>query len=108
MVTTPEGDRGSTFFVVGIGASAGGLEAVTELLGAVPAATGVAFILVQHLDPSHESLLSEILAKKTTIPVSEAAAGELVRPDHVYVIPADAILAVRDGRIQLTPRRSTG
>ena len=94
--------------MVGIGASAGGLEAVTELLGAVPAATGLAFILVQHLDPSHESLLSEILGKKTTIPVSEALAGEVVCPDHVYVIPADAILAVRDGRIELKPRRSTG
>jgi len=108
MITLPEADRGSTFFVVGIGASAGGLEAVTELLGAVPAATGMAFILVQHLDPSHESLLSEILAKKTAIPVSQAGAGEVVRPGHVYVIPADAILLVRDGRIELTRRRSTG
>jgi len=107
MIALPEADRG-TFFVVGIGASAGGLEAVTELLGAVPAATDIAFILVQHLDPSHQSLLSEILAKKTTIPVSEATAGEAVRPGHVYVIPAVAILAVRDGRIELTRRLSTG
>ena len=100
----PQAGPGKTLFVVGIGASAGGLEAVTELLGAVPAATGMAFILVQHLDPSHESLLSEILAKKTTIPVSEALAGEVVCPDHVYVIPPDAILAVHDGRIELKPR----
>ena len=103
-----EADHGNTFFVVGIGASAGGLEAVTELLGAVPADTGMAFILVQHLDPSHKSLLSEILAKKTAIPLSEALAGEVVRPDHVYVIPPDAILSVRDGHIDLARRRSTG
>ncbi len=104
----PEAGRGNTFFVVGIGASAGGLEAVTELLGAVPADTGMAFILVQHLDPSHKSLLSEILAKKTAIPLSEARAGEVVRPGHVYVIPSDAILSVRDGHIDLARRRSTG
>ena len=54
--------------MVGIGASAGGLEAAAELLGALPATTDLAFILVQHLDPSHESLLPEILAKKTAIP----------------------------------------
>ena len=95
-------------FVVGIGASAGGLEAVAELLGALPAATGMAFILVQHLDPSHESLLAEILAKKTAIPVSVALAGEVVRPGHVYVIPADAILTVHDGHIELKRRTSTG
>ena len=74
--------RQSPLFVVGIGASAGGLEALVELLGAVPA-TGMAFIVVQHLDPKHESLLPEILAKKTTIAVSLAAAGEAVQPDLV-------------------------
>jgi two-component system, chemotaxis family, CheB/CheR fusion protein len=58
--------------IVGIGASAGGLEAIAELLGAHPPATGMAYIVVQHLDPRHESLLSEILAKKTAIPVSPA------------------------------------
>ena len=71
---------------MGIGASAGGLEALTELLGALPE-TGMALIVVQHLDPTHESLLSEILAKKTVIPVSLAVADEVLRPDHVYVIP---------------------
>jgi two-component system, chemotaxis family, CheB/CheR fusion protein len=100
--------RDNPFFVVGIGASAGGLEAVTELLGGLPAAAGMAFILVQHLDPSHESLLSEILTKKTAIPVSVALAGQVVHPGRVYVIPADAILTVRDGHIELKPRKSTG
>jgi two-component system CheB/CheR fusion protein len=98
--------RHPPFFVAGIGASAGGLEALTELLGALPA-TGMAFIVVQHLDPTHESLLSEILAKKTAIPVSVAIAGEALESDHVYVIPADAILTVHDGLIDLKRRTST-
>ena len=92
--------------IVGIGASAGGLEAIGELLGALPAATGMAYIVVQHLDPKHESLLPEILAKKTAIPVSAALAGEVVEPDHVYVIPPNVILTVHAGRIDLSPRPS--
>ena len=96
-----------TLRVVGIGASAGGLEAIAELLGALPAATGVAYIVVQHLDPRHESLLAEILAKKTAIPVSVARSGEMVQPDHVYVIPPDVTLTVPAGRIDLSPRPST-
>ena len=98
--------QGSRLTVVGIGASAGGLEAVAELLGALPAATGMAFIIVQHLDPRHESLLSEILTKKTSIPVSVALSGEIVQADHVYVIPPDVTLAVETGRINLRPRSS--
>ena len=93
--------------IVGIGASAGGLEAIAELLGALPAATGMAYIVVQHLDPRHESLLSEILAKKTAMPVSAALAGEVVQPDHVYVIPPNVTLTVLAGRIELSPRPSS-
>ena len=73
----PSAARQSPLFVVGIGACAGGLEALIELLGAFPP-TGMAFIVVQHLDPTHESLLSEILAKKTALAVSLAIAGEAV------------------------------
>jgi two-component system CheB/CheR fusion protein len=90
--------------IVGIGASAGGLEAIAELLGALPPATGMAYIVVQHLDPRHESLLAEILAKKTAIPVSVALSGEIVQPDHVYVIPPDVTLTVLAGRLDLSPR----
>ena len=97
--------RRSPLFVVGIGASAGGLEALGELLGALPA-TGMAFIVVQHLDPTHESLLPEILAKKTTMAVSLASAGEAVQPDHVYVIPPDALLTVHEGLIEVKRRTS--
>ena len=91
---------------MGIGASAGGLEALIELLGALPT-TGMALIVVQHLDPTHESLLSDILAKKTVMPVSVALAGEALESDHVYVIPSDAILTVHDGLINLKRRTST-
>jgi len=90
---------------VGIGASAGGLEALVDLLGAVPA-TGMAFIVVQHLDPTHESLLPEILTKKTTMAVSLATAGEAVQPDHVYVIPPNALLTVQEGLLELKARPS--
>ena len=93
--------------IVGIGASAGGLEAIAELLGALPPVTGMAYVVVQHLDPKHESLLAEILAKKTAIPVSVALAGEIVQPDRVYVIPPDVTLTVVGGRIDLNPRPST-
>jgi two-component system CheB/CheR fusion protein len=64
----------------------------------------MAFIVVQHLDPKHESLLPEILAKKTTMAVSLASAGEAVQPDHVYVIPPDALLTIHDGLIEVKPR----
>jgi two-component system CheB/CheR fusion protein len=101
----PEAGRSSRPFVVGIGASAGGLEALVELLGALPA-TGMAFIVVQHLNPTHESLLPEILAKKTTMVVSLAAAGKPVKPDHVHVIPADALLTVHEGLIEVKRRTS--
>jgi two-component system, chemotaxis family, CheB/CheR fusion protein len=90
---------------VGIGASAGGLEALVELFGAL-GATGMPFVVVQHLDPTHESLLPEILAKKTRMPVSMARAGEALKPDHVYVIPPDALLTVREGLIEIKPRPS--
>jgi two-component system, chemotaxis family, CheB/CheR fusion protein len=92
-------------FVVGIGASAGGLEALVELLGAVPP-TGMAFIVVQHLDPKHESLLPEILTKKTTMAVSLATPREAVQRDHVYVIPPDALLTVQQGLLEVKPRTS--
>ena len=72
-----------SFPVVGIGASAGGLEAISELIAELPASTGMAFLLVQHLDPRHESVLTEILAKKTTISVETAADGATKTGFHV-------------------------
>jgi len=73
----PEGpeDQARLFPVVGIGASAGGLEAFTRLLHALPPETGMAFVYIQHLDPTHPSMLAELLARETTMPVQEAKEG---------------------------------
>jgi two-component system CheB/CheR fusion protein len=94
----------STFPIVGIGASAGGLEAFSELLRNLPEKTGMAFALVQHLDPKHTSGLPEILARTTRIPVTEVTEGCVVQPDHVYVIPANTNMAIKDGTLKLSPR----
>ena len=92
------------FPVVGIGASAGGLEAFSELLRYLPEKTGMAFVLVQHLDPKHVSSLQEILTRTTRIPVAEATQGARVQPDHAYVIPANTTLTIKNGTLHLGPR----
>ncbi len=88
--------------LVGVGASAGGLEAFKELLSVLPANSGMAFLLVQHLDPSHESMLAELLAPKTAMHVTSAEHGTVVVPNTVYIIRPDTALAVSQGRIELT------
>ena len=93
------------FPIVAIGASAGGLEAYTEFFHALPANTGMAFVLVQHLDPSHHSMLTEIIAKATKMPVEEIKSGVKARPGHVYVIPPNAFLTIAGNAFRLTPRR---
>ncbi len=93
--------------IVGIGASAGGLEAFTHLLEHLPVDTGMAFVLVQHLDPVHESALTEILARTTAMPVREVTDKMAVRPNQVYVIPPDKRLTVARGRLRLEPREQT-
>src|SRR5262245_42478117 len=74
------------FPIVGVGASAGGLEAFRQLLSHLPPETGMAFVLVQHLDPHHESKLGDLLRAVTSMPVLETTHGLQVRPNHVYVI----------------------
>jgi two-component system CheB/CheR fusion protein len=82
--------------VVAIGASAGGLEAYQELLKAIPPDTGMAFILVQHLSPRHATLMPELLAQHTSMPVQLADRETVVEPNHVYVVPPDALPAMDD------------
>jgi two-component system CheB/CheR fusion protein len=94
----------ASFPIVGIGASAGGLEAFSELLRYLPEKTGMAFVLVQHLDPKHGSALQEILARTTKIPITEVRQGVVVQPDHAYVIPANANLTIKNGMLQLGSR----
>ena len=92
------------FPVVGVGASAGGLEAFTELLANLPDDTGMAFVLVQHLDPRHESNLVHLLSKATRTPIVEATQDLAVRPDHIYVIPPNTTMTIASGVLQLEPR----
>ena len=92
------------FPVVGVGASAGGLEAFKRLVKAIPENSGMAYILVQHLEPNHESVLMDILQKVTRIPVQEITNNVRVEPDHVYVIPSNKMLTANDGRLELSPR----
>ena len=92
------------FPVVGIGASAGGLDAFKKLLKAIPEDSGMAYVLVQHLDPKHESLLPELLQKVTKIPVIEITDDIKVHPDHIYVIPSNKIMVATDGVLLLAPR----
>jgi len=100
----PQTDR-KTFPIVGVGASAGGLEAFQSLLRALPANTGMAFVLVQHLDPEHESLLTRLLSHATRMPVTEVTEGVAVEPNRVYVIPPNKALGIRDGILHLLARR---
>lgn len=95
------------FPVVGVGASAGGLEAFSELLRHLPADTGMAFVFVQHLDPTHPSLLASLLGRTSSIPVHEARDGVKFSADCAYVIPPNTFLAVIDGVLRLTPRPVT-
>src|SRR5262245_59640255 len=93
-----------SFPVVGIGASAGGLEAFRQLLEHLPTDTGMAFVLVQHLDPKRESILAELLSKATKMSVKEVKDGMRVEPDCVYVIPRNTNMAIENGALRLSPR----
>lgn len=92
------------FPVVGIGASAGGLEAFRNFIRAIPDQSGMAYVLVQHLDPNHESLLPDLLQRVTNIPVLEIADDVKVQPDHIYILPSNKMLVANDGVLQLSPR----
>jgi len=96
------------FPIVGIGASAGGLEALRELLRFLPADAGMAYVLVQHLDPRHESLLPTLLARATGMRVHEAREGMIVEADHIYVIAPNTDMTLAQDMLQLVPRTEAG
>ncbi len=93
--------------VVGVGASAGGLEAFTQLLQHLPVDTGMSFVLVQHLDPARESALAGILAKATAMPVHEVTDELRVKANQVYIIPPNTSMGIAAGVLQLHPRPET-
>ncbi len=92
--------------VVGIGASAGGLEALQDFFKAMPADTGAAFVVVQHLSPDHKSLMAELLSRCTTMTVKAAQDGQAVLPDHVYLIPPGKDLSIYQGKLYLQGQNS--
>ncbi len=101
MPDDPETGTGASCPIVGIGASAGGIDALRRLFPKVESGCGMAFIVVQHLDPHHASALAEILARCTSVPVTQIEDESMVEPDHVYVIPPNASLTIRNGRLLL-------
>lgn len=102
LAQTSEGSTAAATPVVGIGASAGGIEALISLFEAMPSDSGMAFLVVMHLDPSRDSGLAHILGQHTSMPVAEAADGVIFVPNHVYVIAPDSSLTIDDGRLRLT------
>ncbi|HJP90427.1 MAG TPA: chemotaxis protein CheB [Pyrinomonadaceae bacterium] len=99
--------RRAAFPIAGIGASAGGLDAFKQLLQRLPPDTDMAFVLVQHLDPDHESALTRLLSKATSMPVTEVTDNTRVAPNHVYVIPPNRKMTIADGVLKLSARKRT-
>lgn len=94
--------------IVAIGASAGGLDALKDMFAHLPNDTGMAFVVIQHLDPDRPSMLASLLAGATPMPVVQVVDGMQTEPDHVYVIPPDADLSIHSRRLTLVPRDKSG
>src|SRR5690606_40433920 len=94
--------------VVGVGASAGGLEALRQLFGHLPRDPGIAFVVVQHLDPDRPSMLASVLEGVTGLPVVEAESGMPAKPNRVHVIPSGSDISIEHGLLRLSMRALTG
>src|SRR3954466_3338669 len=88
-------------YIVGIGASAGGLEAIHDLFDYMPQNTGFSFVVIQHLSPNYKSLLAELLSRHTEMTVQEAEDGMTVVPNCIYVIPSKKVITIQQGRLRL-------
>lgn len=95
-------------WLVALGASAGGLEALQRFFGALTPPTHAAFVVIQHLSPDHRSMMSELLARHTPLPVREAVAGESLALDHIYLMPAGVLMTIAHERLVFTPRPLRG
>ncbi len=98
-MSAPESNRPR--LIAGIGASAGGLEAFTAFFANMPTDSGISFVLLPHLDPGHESMMTELLGKQTSMPVVEARDGQSVEPNNIYILPPAKRLSISDGKLQL-------
>jgi two-component system CheB/CheR fusion protein len=110
--TTEPGDPGAdqdrpVFRVVGIGASAGGLESLQRFFDRMPADSGMAFVVVQHLSPDFKSVMDELLSRHSDMPVTLAVDGEPLEPNHVYLLPPGKEIHVREGKLWLRDREPT-
>jgi len=104
-----ETDRKDNFYIVGIGASAGGLEAFEQLFTHMPENSGMAFILIPHLDPTHKSIMSDLLTRYTKMKIFQAEDGMKVRPNSVYIIPPNKDMSILHGVLQLLePKEARG
>lgn len=97
----PESPKTQPIFITGIGASAGGLEALEQLFSHMPANTGIAFVVIQHLSPDYKSLMVELLSKHTDMNVVRAEDGTQVQPNHIYLIPPKKNMTIYNGCLQL-------
>jgi len=95
--------RDTSFPIVGIGMSAGGLEALEVFLRNTPHDRGLAYVVIQHLDPTHKGMLVELIQRATRMRVTQATDGMVVEPDHVYVIPPNAELSLLHGKLHTLP-----
>jgi two-component system, chemotaxis family, CheB/CheR fusion protein len=105
---TGEGSSPFQGFVVGIGASAGGLDALERLFQAMPADTGAAFVVVQHLSPDHKSMMDNLLGRHTAMPVRVAEQDVALAPDTVFLIPPGQVMRIAAGRLRLSPKPDHG
>src|SRR5215218_8746698 len=90
------------FLVVGLGASAGGIQALRDFFAHVPADTNMAYVVILHLSPDHDSQLAEVLQNATVLPVAKVEQRVRVQPDHIYVIPPNKSLEMKDGDIEVS------
>ena len=108
MTRSPPPDPRPPRWVVGIGASAGGLSALRQFFGQLPPDTGMAYVVILHLSPAHESRMGELLQPRTTMPVREVSERVELQPDHVYIVPSDRNLLCQDGGLELMERPPAG
>lgn len=101
-----EGSRDNDLFVVGIGASAGGLEALRTFVANLPASSRMAYVIAQHLSPQHRSMMVELLGRETHLPVAEATDGCVLESDRIYITPPNRDVFVKQGRLRLREPRS--
>src|SRR3982750_895557 len=99
-----ENERPTTGRIVGIGASAGGLESLEQLFSSLPPDTGMAFVVIQHLSPDFRSLMDELIARHSEMPVVVVEDGTKVEPNHIYLLPPRKEMIVRNRTLMLTDK----